>query len=237
MHDVTARAVVVHGGRAARPPTHGILTPFVARVLNRGNERAIAAAVDSAEIPRGALAADIGFGGGVGLQLLLDRVGHDGVVRGIEIADDMLRRARSRFGRDVRSGRLRLSSGSLTALPLDDKSVDALITINTVYFISELDAACAELARVLRPGGRAALGIGDPDVMARLPFTSYGLPFAPSAKSLRHCRIRACRSSSAGSTRSRCRVTFSSAGVTDGATAACRSTSPRRADSSAIPRA
>jgi hypothetical protein len=30
--------------------------------------------------PRGAVVADIGFGGAVGLQLLLDRVGDDGVV-------------------------------------------------------------------------------------------------------------------------------------------------------------
>ncbi|HZN81176.1 MAG TPA: methyltransferase domain-containing protein, partial [Mycobacterium sp.] len=153
-------------GQLGRP--HGILSPFVARALNRGNEKAIAAAVDAAEVERGGVAADIGFGGGVGLQLLLDRVGDDGVVHGIEIADDMLRRAKSKFGRD---GRLRLARGSLTEVPLDDGSVDALITVNTVYFISELDAACAELARVLRPGGRAVIGIGDPDVMARLPFT------------------------------------------------------------------
>jgi ubiquinone/menaquinone biosynthesis C-methylase UbiE len=73
---------------------------------------------------------------------------------------------------------LRLSSGSLTALPSTDTSVDALITINTVYFISELDAACAELERVLRPGGRA-VGIGDPDVMARLPFTPHGFTIRP----------------------------------------------------------
>jgi arsenite methyltransferase len=164
-------------GQLGRP--HGILSPFVARALNRGNEKAIAAAVDAAEVERGGVAADIGFGGGVGLQLLLDRVGDDGVVHGIEIADDMLRRAKSKFGRD---GRLRLARGSLTEVPLDDGSVDALITVNTVYFISELDAACAELARVLRPGGRAVIGIGDPDVMARLPFTKHGFTIRPVAE-------------------------------------------------------
>ena len=159
-------------GQLGRP--HGILSPVVARALNKGNERAIAAAVDAAAAPRGGVVADIGFGGAVGLGLLLDRIGDDGLVHGIEIADDMLRRARSRFGGDVQSGRLRLSSGSLTALPLDDDSVDAIITVNTVYFITELGEACAELARVLRPGGRAVIGIGDPDVMAKLPFTSHG---------------------------------------------------------------
>jgi SAM-dependent methyltransferase len=177
MTSLRERLLSTVAGQLGRP--HGILSPFVARVLTRGNERAIAAAADAAEIPRGAVAADVGFGGGVGLQLLLDRVADAGVVHGIEIADDMLRRAGSRFGRDVRSGRLRLSSGSLTRLRLDDNSVDALITLNTVYFISELDAACAELARVLRPGGRAVIGIGDPDVMARLPFTPHGFTIRP----------------------------------------------------------
>jgi ubiquinone/menaquinone biosynthesis C-methylase UbiE len=167
-------------GQLGRP--HGILSPFVARALNKGNERAVAAAVDAAAPPRGGVVADIGFGGAVGLRLLLDRIGDDGLVHGIEIADDMLRRAGSRFGRDVGSGRLRLSTGSLTALPLNDDSVDALITVNTVYFITELDAACAELARVLRPGGRAVIGIGDPEVMAKLPFTEHGFTIRPVAE-------------------------------------------------------
>jgi SAM-dependent methyltransferase len=177
MTSLRDRLLSTVAGQLGRP--HGLLSPLVARVLNRGNERVIAAAVDSADIAPGSVAADIGFGGGVGLQLLLDRVADDGVVHGIEIADDMLRRARSRFGRDVQSGRLLLSSGSMTALPLGDGSVDALITLNTVYFISELGAACAELARVLRPGGRAVIGIGDPDVMARLPFAPHGFIIRP----------------------------------------------------------
>jgi arsenite methyltransferase len=174
MTSIRERLLSAVAGQLGRP--HGILSPFVARALNRGNEKAIAAAVDAAKIERGAVAADIGFGGGVGLQLLLDGIGDDGVVHGIEIADDMLRRAKSRFGND---GRLLLSRGSLTELPLDDGSVDALITVNTVYFISELDAACREFARVLRPGGRAVIGIGDPDVMARLPFTKHGFTIRP----------------------------------------------------------
>jgi hypothetical protein len=63
---------------------HGILSPLVARALNRGNQRAIAGAVEAAHTPRAGVAADIGFGGGVGLQLLLDRVGDDGVMHGVE---------------------------------------------------------------------------------------------------------------------------------------------------------
>ena len=106
MTSLRERLLSAVAGQLGRP--HGILSPFVARALNRGNEKAIVAAVDAAQVPRGGLAADIGFGGGVGLQLLLDSVGDDGVVHGIEIAEDMLRRAKSKFGSD---GRLRLSRG------------------------------------------------------------------------------------------------------------------------------
>jgi arsenite methyltransferase len=65
---------------------------------------------------------------------------------------------------------------------LDEGSVDTVITVNTVYFISELDAACAELTRALRLGGRAVIGIGDPDVMGQLPFTKHGCTIRPVAE-------------------------------------------------------
>lgn len=157
----------------------GPLGLVVARKLNRANERAVAAAVDATEAGPGAVVADIGFGGGVGLRMLLDRVGESGVVHGVEVADTMLRRARRGFARDIAADRLRLHRGSLTALPFGEAALDAVITVNTVYFISDLDAACAELARVVRPGGRVVVGIGDPDVMRHAPFTAHGFTLRP----------------------------------------------------------
>lgn len=159
-------------GQLGRP--HGLVGRGVAIMLNRSNRRSVVAAVEASRAAVGDIAADIGFGGGTGISLLLARVGEGGVVHGIEVADDMLNRARSRLGSDVRAGRLRIAHGSLTALPLDDMSLDAAITVNTFYFVDDLDTACSELARVLRPGGRAVVGIGDPDAMARMPFTAYG---------------------------------------------------------------
>lgn len=158
-------------GQFGRP--HGFLGQGVAIMLNRGNRPLVEAAVQLAGAAPGEVVADIGFGGGVGLSLLLDSVGDTGVVHGIDISRDMLDRARSRYVRQVAAGRLRLTEGSLTELPLEDGCVDAAITVNTVYFVSELDRVCAELFRVLRPGGRLVVGIGDPDMMARVPFAAY----------------------------------------------------------------
>lgn len=164
----------------ARP--HGLLGKGFARLLNRGNRRGITAAVEAALTPRARTAADIGFGGDIGLSLLLSRLGPDATVHGIELSTDMLARARSIFSTEITTGRLRLTEGSLTSLPLPDASLDAAITVNTVYFVEDLDAVAAELFRVLRLGGRAVVLIGDPEAMAKMPFTAYRFTLRPVAE-------------------------------------------------------
>ncbi|WP_345494068.1 class I SAM-dependent methyltransferase [Nocardia callitridis] len=180
MASVRARALSTLAGQLGRP--RGVLGKGVAFILNRGNRRAVLGAVDAAQLTAGSSAADVGFGGGVGLAALLDRVGENGTVHGIEISEDMLDRARTRHGAEIASGRIALAKGSLTELPLADNALDAAITVNTVYFVQDLDAAATELARVVRPGGRLVVGIGDPEAMAKAPFTEYGFTLRPVAE-------------------------------------------------------
>ena len=52
---------------------------------------------------------------------------------------------------------IRVADGSAESIPLDDHSVDALWTVNTMHHWTNMDAAVRELARVLRPGGRLLL--------------------------------------------------------------------------------
>lgn len=174
---IAARVMSALAGQLGHP--HGLLGKVVAVVLNRANRRDAIATVEAASITPGETVADIGFGGGAGLELLLGRAGSTGVVYGIDISTDMVNRARSRFAREVDSGKLRLLEGSLNNLPLDDSSLDAIITVNTIYFIADLDEAFGELARVLRPAGRAVICLGDPAAMAKLPFTPYGFRLRP----------------------------------------------------------
>ncbi|MCM6778147.1 methyltransferase domain-containing protein [Nocardia sp. CDC159] len=177
MNPVAARVMSTLAGQLGNP--HGVLGKGVALLLNRSNRGLIEAAVAAAEVGAGQAAADIGFGGGVGLSLLLDRVGAQGTVYGVEISPDMLARARSRLAPEIGTARLRLLAGSLADLPLADAALDAVITVNTLYFVSDLGPVAAELARVLRPGGRAVIGIGDPADMARMPFTRSGFQLRP----------------------------------------------------------
>jgi len=157
----------------------GLRGLVVGTMLNRINRGMIAAAVDALELGPGAAAADLGFGGGAGLAMLLARVGPQGRVFGVDLSPTMVRRASGQFGREIAAGRLQLRLGSLTKLPLEDGSVQGAITVNTIYFIAELDRVFSELARVISSSGRAVVGIGDPAGMARMPMTAYGYRLRP----------------------------------------------------------
>lgn len=152
----------------------GMRGRFVARGLNRGNRETVQAAVEAAGLRPGDVTADIGFGGGVGLPLLLAGVHPGGHAHAVDISETMLDRARGRHADDILAGSLSVHAGSITSLPLDDTCLDAAITVNTIYFVTDLGRAFEELARVLAPNGRAVVGIGDPTTMAKLPFTAHG---------------------------------------------------------------
>jgi arsenite methyltransferase len=178
---VGLRDRVLAGFAAQLGKPTGIRGLVVGTMLNRTNRGMIAVAVDALELEAGATAADLGFGGGAGLAMLLERVGPQGRVLGVDLSPTMVRRASGQFDREIAAGRLRLQAGSLTRLPLEDGSVDGAITVNTIYFIEELDRVFAELARVMSSGGRAVVGIGDPENMARMPVTVHGYRLRPVA--------------------------------------------------------
>jgi arsenite methyltransferase len=152
---------------------------IVGRGLNKGNSAAVTAAVAAAELVPGQVAADVGFGGGLGLQLLLEQVGPEGRVLGVELSDTMLKAARQRHRAECTAGRMELRAGTFDSLPIEDDSVDALISTNTVYFVEDLARAFAEIARVLSPAGRAVIGVAEPEWMAAMPVTAHGFRLRP----------------------------------------------------------
>ena len=168
------RAWILGGMAAQFGKSTGLRGRLVGSMLNRSNRGFIAEAIDALDLHPGAVVADLGFGGGVGLALLLERVGPNGQVHGVDFSPTMVSQAEGRYKSDVASGRLHLHAGSITQLPLEDGSIQGAITINTIYFIADLDRAFAELARVITSAGRVVVGIGDPRMMARIPTTPFG---------------------------------------------------------------
>jgi len=150
----------------------GLLGAVIAHVLNNGNAPTITAAVAALELAGTETIADVGFGGGLGLELLLKAT--KGEVHGIEPSPGMISRARRSHPREVSAGRLHLHIGTMDALPLATASLNAWISLNTIYFIADLEPAFADLRRVLEPSGRGVLGVADPDWLGRQPFAKHG---------------------------------------------------------------
>jgi arsenite methyltransferase len=157
----------------------GLRGRLVGAALNRGNRGFVRAAVQALQADASAVVADVGFGGGVGLKFLLDGIGQSGRVHGVEVSETMLSNASRRFGRDIAAGRLALHEGSLTLLPFADGALDGVLTVNTIYFVADLDRAFNELARVIGSSGRIVVGVADPEAMKRMPFTEHGFQLRP----------------------------------------------------------
>lgn len=152
----------------------GLFGRFLAGALNRANLALNLHMVGALELPAGAEVLEIGFGGGVGLGLILKHA-PEARVTGVERAADMVAGARRRFADELRAGRLVVASGSVDRLPFVDASFDAACTANCVYFWPDLDAGLRELARVLRPGGQLILAVNAPEALIAAGFAAQGL--------------------------------------------------------------
>ena len=107
-------------------------------------------AIELLGVESGAKVLEIGFGQGRSVQRLIS-AGHR--VVGVEVAPTMFRQARARNRAACRDGRAQLSLGDGTLLPVEDRSVDAALSVHTVYFMPDPATTMSEVVRVLRPGG------------------------------------------------------------------------------------
>ena len=104
-------------------------------------------------IPAGARVLDVGCGAGTDLLLAARQVGPTGRAIGIDMTPEM----RERAGKGARACGLEhveVRDGDATDLPLDDASVDVVISNGVLNLVPEKERAFAEIARVLKPGGR-----------------------------------------------------------------------------------
>lgn len=98
-------------------------------------------------LPRDWVVADLGCGTGNVAELLSPVVAK---VIAVDRSPAMLAAAKKRLS-GVRN--VELVEGSLTALPLADKSVDAAMSVLVLHHVSEVQDSLREMRRILKPGG------------------------------------------------------------------------------------
>lgn len=108
-------------------------------------------------LPAGATVLDIGCGAGTDLLLAARRVGPAGRAIGVDMTAAMRERAMkgaAACGLD----NVDVRKGDATRLPVDARSVDVVISNGVLNLVPEKERAVAEIARVLKPGGRVQIG-------------------------------------------------------------------------------
>jgi demethylmenaquinone methyltransferase/2-methoxy-6-polyprenyl-1,4-benzoquinol methylase len=78
-------------------------------------------------------------------------------VVGIDFAGGMLRVGHQKIQREHLGDRLALVRGDATRIPIADASIDAVTIAFGIRNVEQTAAACAEIRRVLKPGGRLAI--------------------------------------------------------------------------------
>ena len=123
--------------------------------LGCGNPTAVA------DLREGETVLDLGSGGGIDVILSAKRVGPSGRAYGLDMTDEMLDLARANAER-AGIGNAVFVRGVIEEIPLPADSVDVVISNCVINLSVDKPAVLAEIARVLKPGGR----VGVSDVVA-----------------------------------------------------------------------
>jgi SAM-dependent methyltransferase len=135
----------------------GVLGRLGGRVMARTNRRMAQRAVELLDVRPQDRVLEVGFGPGVGIQLLA-RAAASGWVAGIDLSEEMVEQAEARNAKAIAAGKVELRRGAVERLPFEHATFDKALAINSMQVWPDAVAGLREIRRVLKPGGSVALG-------------------------------------------------------------------------------
>ncbi|MBL9163997.1 MAG: arsenite methyltransferase [Planctomycetaceae bacterium] len=113
-----------------------------------------------ASLRPGEVVVDLGSGGGLDVFLAAKSVGPTGKAIGIDMTPEMIELARKnarQLGGGAMPGNIEFHLAPIDEMPLADASVDCIISNCVINLVPDKAKAFAEMARVLKQGGRLAI--------------------------------------------------------------------------------
>jgi arsenite methyltransferase len=106
---------------------------------------------------------DVGCGPGFYCAELIEEVGPEGFIVGVDASPQMLDLARRRCEGHTN---VVLHRGDATSLPVADSSIDAAMCVQVLEYVSDVAVGLAGIYRALRPGGRVVVWDFDWDTVS-----------------------------------------------------------------------
>ncbi|MBW4622308.1 MAG: methyltransferase domain-containing protein [Cyanosarcina radialis HA8281-LM2] len=152
-------------------------------ILARTKRDFISWAIDLLDVRPDETVLEVGFGPGVSIEILAAMM-PTGYVAGVDASQEMVEQARARNAKAIEAGSVQLHYGSVEALPFADDTFDKALAINSMQVWSDAIVGLREMRRVMKVGGRMALGFtrqsgqsrtGLPETIAAAGFTEVHL--------------------------------------------------------------
>lgn len=109
-----------------------------------------------ADLKPGEAVLDLGSGAGFDAFLAARRVGESGIVIGTDMTSEMIEKAKVN-AEELNINNVDFRFGKIEALPVDDCSVDVVISNCVINLSPDKSSVFGEIHRVLKPGGRIVI--------------------------------------------------------------------------------
>ena len=136
----------------------GLFGNFIGNGMAKGNVYDAQWTISLLDIQPDHRILEIGFGPGVSTQMASAKASR-GFVSGIDHSRTMVQTASQRNADAIRSGRMELKPGEVSALPYPPETFDIAFSLHSIYFWPNPVDCLKEIKRVLKPGGLLAITI------------------------------------------------------------------------------